>query len=205
MTQLIRETAGRSFNHSQISSGVLSGWLETGDSDGILRAWVFSDRNVARGWVLLQVVVDRASTDAPFVDIAVRNWLKLGEQQSGVSARSQSPASASRMREEALVVSRAVADLVDSHYPSIDVVSVGPLRPRLMDDRNPQIALVAAVRHAGPEAQREVRDNIVRSRILAKAVSQMAYRVPVQSVGIVDLSALIRPENRAPYGRLSVE
>ena len=115
---------------------------------------VSSDRNVARGWVLLQVVVDRASIDAFLVNIAVRNWLKLGEQRSGVSARSQSPAFASRMREEVFVVSGAIADLVDSRYPSIDVVSVCSLRPCLMDDRNPQVAFMAAVRHVGPEAQR---------------------------------------------------
>ena len=30
MTQLIRETAGRSFNHSLVSAGVRSGWLEKG-------------------------------------------------------------------------------------------------------------------------------------------------------------------------------
>lgn len=42
------------------------------------------------------------------------------------------------MREEVLVVGGAVADLVDSRYPSIDVVSVGPLRLCLMDDRDPQ-------------------------------------------------------------------
>ena len=33
----------------------------------------------------------------------------------------------------------------------------------------------------------------------------MVNRVPVQSVGVVDLSALIRPEDRAPYGRGVVE
>lgn len=115
---------------------------------------VSSNRNVARGWVLLQAVVDRASIDAPFVNITVRNWLKLGEQQSGVSARSQSPAFASRMREEVLVVSGAIADLVDSRYPFIDVVSVCSLWPCLMDDRNPQVAFMAAIRHVGPEAQR---------------------------------------------------
>ena len=49
------------------------------------------------------------------------------------------------MREEVLVVSGAIADLVDSRYPSIDVVSVCPLWPCLMDDRNPQIAFMAAV------------------------------------------------------------
>lgn len=109
------------------------------------------------------------------------------------------------MREEVLVVGGAVADLVDSRYPSIDVVSVGPLRPCLMYDRNPQVAFMAAVRHVGPEAQREVRDDVVCGRVLAKAVSQVVYRVPVQSVGVVDLSSLIRPENRAPYGRGIVE
>ena len=155
--------------------------------------------------MLLQVVVDRASIDAFPVNIAVCNWLKLSEQQSGVSARSQSPAFASRMREEVFVVSGAIADLVDSRYPSIDVVSVCPLWPCLMDDRNPQVALMAAVRHVGPEAQREVRDDVVCGRVLAKAVSQVVYRVPVQSVGVVDLSALIRPEDRAPYGRGVVE
>lgn len=166
-----------------------------------MRAWVFSDRNVARGWVLLQVVVDRASIDAFLVNIAVCNWLKLSEQQSGVSARSQSPTSASRMREEVLVVSGAIADFVDSCYPFIDVVSVCSLWPCLMDDWDPQIAFMAAVRHVGPEAQREVRDDVVRGRVLAKAVSQVVNRIPVQSVGVVDLSSLIRPENRAPYGR----
>ena len=30
MTQLIRETAGRSFNHSQVFAGIRSGWLEKG-------------------------------------------------------------------------------------------------------------------------------------------------------------------------------
>lgn len=155
--------------------------------------------------MLLQVVVDRASIDAFLVNIAVRNWLKLSEQQSGVSARSQSPAFASRMREEVFVVSGAVADLVDSRYPSIDVVSVCSLRPCLMDDRDPQVAFMAAVRHVGPEAQCEVRDDVVRGRVLAKAVSQVVYRIPVQSVGVVDLSSLIRPENRAPYGRGVVE
>lgn len=104
--------------------------------------------------MLLQVVVDRASIDAFLVNIAVRNWLKLGEQQSGVSARSQSPAFASRMCEEVLVVGGAVADYIDSCYPSIDVVSVCSLRPCLMDDRDPQVAFMAAVRHVGPEAQR---------------------------------------------------
>lgn len=155
--------------------------------------------------MLIQVGVDRASIDVPFVNITVRNWLKLGEQQSGVSARSQSPASASRMREEVLVVGGAVADLVDSRYPSIDVVSVCSLRPCLMDDRDPQIAFMAAVRHVGPEAQREVRDDVVCGRVLAKAVSQVVYRISVQSVGVVDLSSLIRPEDRAPYGRGVVE
>ena len=155
--------------------------------------------------MLLQVVVDRASIDAPFVNIPMCNWLKLSEQQGGVSARLQSPASASRMREEVLVVGGAVADLVDSRYPSIDVVSVGPLRPCLMDDRNPQIAFMAAVCHVGPEAQREVRDDVVCGRVLAKAASQVVNRIPVQSVGIVDLSALIRPEDRVPYGRGVVE
>lgn len=109
------------------------------------------------------------------------------------------------MREEAFVVSGAIADLVDSCYPSIDVVSVCSLWPCLMDDRNPQVAFVAAVRHVGPEAQREVRDDVVCGRVLAKAVSQVVYRIPVQSVGVVDLSSLIRPENRAPYGRGIVE
>ena len=33
----------------------------------------------------------------------------------------------------------------------------------------------------------------------------MVYRAPAQSVGVVDLSALIRPEDRAPYGRGVVE
>ena len=164
-----------------------------------------SNRNVARSWVLLQVVVDRASIDAFLVNIAVCNWLKLSEQQSGVSARSQSPAFASRMCEEVFVVSGAIANLVDSRYPLIDVVSVGPLWPCLMDDRNPQIAFMAAVRHVSPEAQREVRDDVVRGRVLAKAVSQVVNRIPVQSVGVVDLSALIRPEDRAPYGRGVVE
>ena len=32
MTQLIRETAGRSFNHSQISAKIRSGWLKKSDS-----------------------------------------------------------------------------------------------------------------------------------------------------------------------------
>ena len=104
--------------------------------------------------MLLQVVVDRASIDAFFVNITVCNWLELGEQQSGVSARSQSPAFASRMCEEVFVVSGAIADLVDSRYSFIDVVSVGPLRPCLMDDWDPQIAFMAAVRHVSPEAQR---------------------------------------------------
>ena len=103
------------------------------------------------------------------------------------------------------MVSGAIADLVDSRYPSIDVVSVCSLWPCLMDDRNPQVAFVAAVRHVGPEAQREVRDDVVCGRVLAKAVSQVVYRIPVQSVGVVDLSSLIRPENRAPYGRGIVE
>ena len=102
-------------------------------------------------------------------------------------------------------MSGAIADLVDSCYPSIDVVSVCSLWPCLMDDRNPQVAFVAAVRHVGPEAQREVRDDVVCGRVLAKAVSQVVYRIPVQSVGVVDLSSLIRPENRAPYGRGIVE
>lgn len=155
--------------------------------------------------MLLQVVVDRAFIDAPFVNIAVRNWLKLGEQQSGVSARSQSPAFASRMREEVFVASGAIADLVDSRYPSIDVVSVCSLWPCLMDDWGPQIAFMTAVRHVGPGAQREVRDDVVCGRVLAKAVSQVVYRIPVQSVGVVGLSSLIRPENRAPYGRGVVE
>ena len=84
--------------------------------------------------MLLQVVVDRVSIDASFVNITVRNWLKLSEQQSGVSARSQSPASASRMREEVFVVRGAIANLVDSRYPSIDVVSVRSLWPCFMDD-----------------------------------------------------------------------
>ena len=105
------------------------------------------------------------------------------------------------MREEVFVVSSAIADLVDSRYPFIDVVSVCSLWPCLMDDRNPQVAFMAAVRHVGPEAQREVRDYVVCGRVLAKAVSQVVYRIPVQSVGVVDLSSLIRPENRAPYGR----
>ena len=74
------------------------------------------------------------------------------------------------MREEMFVMRGAVTDLVDPRYLIIDIVSIGPLRPRLMDDRNPQIAFVAAVRHVGPETQREVRDDIVRGRILAKAV-----------------------------------
>ena len=87
--------------------------------------------------MLLQVVVDRASIDAFLVNIAVCNWLKLGEQQSGVSARSQSPAFASRMCEEVLVVGGAVADLVDSRYPLINVVSVCSLWPCLMDDWDP--------------------------------------------------------------------
>lgn len=104
--------------------------------------------------MLLQVVVDRASIGAFLVNIAVCNLLKLGEQQSGVSARSQSPAFASRMCEEVFVVSGAIANLVDSRYPSIDVVSVCSLWPCLMDDRDPQIAFMAAVRHVGPEAQR---------------------------------------------------
>ena len=64
---------------------------------------------------------------------------------------------------------------------------------------------MAAVRHVGPEAQREVRDDVVCGRVLAKAVSQVVYRVPVQSVGVVDLPALICPEDRAPYGRGVVE
>lgn len=98
-------------------------------------------------------------------------------------------------------MSSAIADLVDSRYPFIDVVSVCSLWPCLMDDRNPQVAFMAAVRHVGPEAQREVRDYVVCGRVLAKAVSQVVYRIPVQSVGVVDLSSLIRPENRAPYGR----
>ena len=85
---------------------------------------VSSNRNVARSWVLLQVVVDRAPIDAFLVNIAVCNLLKLGEQQSGVSARSQSPAFASRMCEEVFVVSGAIANLVDSRYPFVDVVSV---------------------------------------------------------------------------------
>lgn len=105
------------------------------------------------------------------------------------------------MREEVLVVSGAIADFVDSCYPFIDVVSVCSLWPCLMDDWDPQIAFMAAVRHVGPEAQREVRDDVVRGRVLAKAVSQVVNRIPVQSVGVVDLSSLIRPENRAPYGR----
>ena len=33
----------------------------------------------------------------------------------------------------------------------------------------------------------------------------MVNRVPVQSVGVVDLSSLIRPEDRAPYRRGVVE
>ena len=155
--------------------------------------------------MLLQVVVDRASIDASFVNITVRNWLKLSEQQSGVSARSQSPAFASHMCEEVFVVGGAVADFVDSRYPSIDVVSVGSLRPCLMDDWDPQIAFMAAVCHVGPEAQREARDDVVCGRVLAKAVPQVVYRVPVQSVGVVDLSSPIRPEDRAPYGRGVVE
>lgn len=109
------------------------------------------------------------------------------------------------MREEVLVVSGAVADLVDSRYPSIDVVSVCSLWPCLMDDRDPQIAFMAAVRHVGPEAQREVRDDVVCGRVLAKAVSQVVNRISVQSVGVVDLSSLIRPEDWAPYGRGVVE
>ena len=121
--------------------------------------------------MLLQVVIDRASIDVPFENITVCNWLKLSEQQSGVSARSQSPTSASRMREEVLVVSGAIADFVDSRYLFIDVVSVCSLWPCLMDDGDPQIAFMAAVRHVGPEAQREVRDDVVRGRVLAKAVS----------------------------------
>ena len=185
--------------------GFVARGLERGDSYGGLRTWVFSDSNVARGWVLLQVIVDRASIDASLVNIAVRNWLKLSEQQSGVSARSQSPAFASRMCEEVLVVSGAIADLVDSRYPFIDVVSVCSLWPCLMDDWDPQIAFMAAVRHVGPETQREVRDDIVCGRVLAKAVSQMVDRIPVQSVGVVDLSAFIRPEDRASYGRGAVE
>lgn len=32
MTQLIRETAGRPFNHSQISAKIRSGWLKKSDS-----------------------------------------------------------------------------------------------------------------------------------------------------------------------------
>ena len=104
--------------------------------------------------MLLQVVVDRASIGAFLVNIAVRNWLKLSEQQSGVSARSQSPAFASRMCEEVFVVGGTITDLVDSRYPSIDVVSVCSLWPCLMDDRDPQIAFMAAVRHVSPEAQR---------------------------------------------------
>ena len=155
--------------------------------------------------MLLQVIVDRASIDASFVNITVCKWLKLSEQQGGISARSQSPASTSRMREEVFVVSGAIADLVDSLYPSIDVVSVCSLWPCLMNDWNPQIAFMAAVRYVGPEAQREVRDDVVCGRVFAKAISQVIYRIPVQSVGVVDLSTLIRPENRAPYGRGIVE
>ena len=109
------------------------------------------------------------------------------------------------MREEVFVVSGAIANLVNSRYPSIDIVSVCSLWPCLMDDRNPQVAFMAAVRHVGPKAQREVRDDVVCGRVLAKAVSQVVYRIPVQSVGVVDLSSLIRPENRAPYGRGIVE
>ena len=74
------------------------------------------------------------------------------------------------MRKEMFVMRGAVTDLVDSRYLIIYIVSIGPLRPRLMDNRNPQVAFVAAVRHVGPETQREARDNIVRGRILAKAV-----------------------------------
>ena len=34
--------------------------------------------------IILMVVVDRASIDGSFVNITVRNWLKLSEQQGGV-------------------------------------------------------------------------------------------------------------------------
>lgn len=62
--------------------GFVAGGLERGDSDGVLRAQVFSDRNVARSWVLLQVVVDRASIDASFVNITVCNWLKRANSKA---------------------------------------------------------------------------------------------------------------------------
>lgn len=44
-----------------------------------------SERNVTRCRALFQVVIDRASTDAAFIYIAMCDRLKLSEQRSGVS------------------------------------------------------------------------------------------------------------------------
>ena len=46
----------------------------------------FSDCNVTRCRALFQVVIDRAFTDAAFVNIAMCDRLKLSEQRSGLSA-----------------------------------------------------------------------------------------------------------------------
>lgn len=46
----------------------------------------FSDRNVTRCRALFQVAIDRASTNAAFINIAMCDRLKLSEQRSGVSA-----------------------------------------------------------------------------------------------------------------------
>lgn len=103
------------------------------------------------------------------------------------------------------MVGGAVADLVDSRYPIIDVVPSCSFRPCLVNGRNPQIAFVATVCHMRPKAQSEVRDDVVRRRILAEAASQMVDGISVQPVCIVDLPSLVPPEDRAPCGRLIVE
>ena len=53
-------------------------------------------------------------------------------------------------------MSGAIADLADSRYPFIDVVSVCSLWPCLMDDWNPLIAFMGPLIHAlGQERGRE--------------------------------------------------
>ena len=164
-----------------------------------------SNSNAAGRRILRQVLIDRALSLGIPVHIAASRRFELSEQSDCVSARAQGGAFAAFRGKQVLMMRSAVSHNVDPGDAVVQVDAIGAFRPCFVHGWDPQVPLVASIRHMGPKAQCQVRDDVIRGRVFAKPVPQVVYRVAVQSVGIVDLPTLVRPKDGAPYRRQIIE
>ncbi|WP_165170090.1 hypothetical protein [Adlercreutzia sp. ZJ242] len=78
-----------------------------------------------------------------------------------------------------------VANCIYLRDAIVDVAARSAFWPHLMKGRNPQIAFMVSIGHVRPEAQGQIRYDIIRCGISPEASSQVVDDVAIDPVGVI--------------------